>query len=96
MRMIMKKRVVRRTKTDKRRLLKGLIMKITRSTFDEVMFPCYNPMNMVIKKAHGAYVFDNQGNKYVDFTSGIAVNCLGHTPNGVQKVIKKTIKQYYK
>ena len=67
-------------------------MKITRSTFDEVMFPCYNPMNMVIKKAHGAYVFDNQGNKYVDFTSGIAVNCLGHTPNGVQKVIKKTCK----
>lgn len=67
-------------------------MKITRKTFDEVMFPCYNPMNMVIKKAHGSYVFDNEGNKYVDFTSGIAVNCLGHTPDGVQKVIKKTCK----
>lgn len=56
------------------------------------MFPCYNPMNMVIKKAHGSYVFDNEGNKYVDLTSGIAVNCLGHTPDGVQKVIKKTCK----
>lgn len=67
-------------------------MKITRKTFDEVMFPCYNPMNMVIKKAHGSYVFDNEGNKYVDLTSGIAVNCLGHTPDGVQKVIKKTCK----
>jgi acetylornithine/N-succinyldiaminopimelate aminotransferase len=67
-------------------------MKITRKTFDEVMFPCYNPMNMVIKKAHGSYVFDNEGNKYVDLTSGIAVNCLGHTPEGVQKVIKKTCK----
>ena len=67
-------------------------MKITRKTFDEVMFPCYNPMNMVIKKAHGSYVFDNEGNKYVDLTSGIAVNCLGHTPDGVQKVIKKTSK----
>lgn len=65
-------------------------MKITRKTFDEVMFPCYTPMNMVIKKAHGSYVFDNEGNKYVDLTSGIAVNCLGHTPDGVQKVIKKT------
>ena len=67
-------------------------MKITRKTFDEVMFPCYTPMNMVIKKAHGSYVFDNEGNKYVDLTSGIAVNCLGHTPDGVQKVIKKTSK----
>lgn len=67
-------------------------MKITRKTFDEVMFPCYTPMNMVIKKAHGSYVFDNEGNKYVDLTSGIAVNCLGHTPEGVQKVIKKTSK----
>lgn len=47
-------------------------MKITRKTFDEVMFPCYTPMNMVIKKAHGSYVFDNEGNKYVDLTSGIA------------------------
>ena len=67
-------------------------MKITRKTFDEVMFPCYTPMNMVIKKAHGSYVFDNEGNKYVDLTSGIAVNCLGHTRDGVQKVIKKTCK----
>ena len=67
-------------------------MKITRKTFDEVMFPCYTPMNMVIKKAHGSYIFDNEGNKYVDLTSGIAVNCLGHTPDGVQKVIKKTSK----
>lgn len=67
-------------------------MKITRKTFDEVMFPCYNPMNMVIKKAHGSYIFDNEGNQYVDLTSGIAVNCLGHTPEGVQKVIKKTCK----
>lgn len=67
-------------------------MKITRKTFDEVMFPCYTPMNMVIKKAHGSYVFDNEGNKYVDLTSGIAVNCLGHTPDEVQKVIKKTCK----
>ncbi|MGN1281346.1 MAG: acetylornithine/succinyldiaminopimelate transaminase [Succinivibrio sp.] len=67
-------------------------MKITRKTFDEVMFPCYSPMNMVIKKAHGAHVHDNEGNVYVDFTSGIAVNCLGHTNSGVQKVIKKTCK----
>ncbi len=64
-------------------------MKITRKTFDEVMFPCYNPMDMVIKKAHGSYVYDNRGNKYTDLTSGIAVNLLGHTPKGVVDVIRK-------
>ena len=64
-------------------------MKISRSTFDKVMFPCYNPMSMVIKKAHGVNVYDTEGNKYIDLTSGIAVNCLGHTPRGVPKVIKK-------
>lgn len=64
-------------------------MKITRKTFDEVMFPCYSPMNMVIKKAHGSYVYDNKGNKYTDLTSGIAVNLLGHTPKGVVDVIRK-------
>lgn len=64
-------------------------MKITRKTFDEVMFPCYTPMNMVIQKAHGAYIYDNKGNKYTDLTSGIAVNLLGHTPKGVVDVIKK-------
>ena len=48
-------------------------MKITRKTFDEVMFPCYNPMNMVIKKAHGALVYDNEGNERIYAPSLIAV-----------------------
>ena len=30
-------------------------MKITRKTFDEVMIPCYKPMNMLMVKAHGSY-----------------------------------------
>ena len=68
-------------------------MKITRKTFDEVMFPCYKPMDMVIKKAHGAYVYDNEGRRYVDFTSGIAVNVLGHTPKGVVRIIKNVSKE---
>ncbi len=66
-------------------------MNITRKTFDEVMFQCYKPMNMVVAKAHGAKVTDTEGKEYIDFTSGIAVNCLGHTPKGVQKVVKKQV-----
>ncbi|MGN0902060.1 MAG: aminotransferase class III-fold pyridoxal phosphate-dependent enzyme, partial [Succinivibrio sp.] len=68
-------------------------MKITRSTFDKVMFPCYSPMNMVIKQAHGSCVYDTEGTKYIDLTSGIAVNSLGHTPEGVTRVIRKVSKK---
>ncbi len=64
-------------------------MKVTRKTFDEVMFGCYNPMPMVIDHAHGVKVWDTKGNCYLDFTSGIAVNVLGHTPDAVQKIIKE-------
>lgn len=68
-------------------------MSITRKTFDEVMFQCYKPMEMMIAKAHGAFVYDSLGNRYLDLTAGIAVNSLGHTPKGVQKVIRKQAKE---
>lgn len=62
---------------------------LTRKDFDHLMFPTYVPMDMLIKKAHGCYVWDTEGKRYLDFTAGIAVLCLGHTPDGVLKVIKK-------
>lgn len=64
-------------------------MKVTRKTFDEVMIPCYNPLPMVLEKGNGCYLYDTDGNKYLDMTAGIAVNCLGHNHKGVTKVIKK-------
>ena len=62
---------------------------LTRKDFDHLMFPTYVPMDMLIKKAHGCYVWDTEGKRYLDFTAGIAVLCLGHTPDGVLKIIKK-------
>lgn len=67
--------------------------KITRNTFDKVMIPCYKPFNCLIVKGKGSYLFDSSGNKYVDFTGGIAVNSLGHCNKGVQNVIKKQSKK---
>ncbi|KGY11370.1 acetylornithine aminotransferase [Vibrio tubiashii] len=51
---------------------------VERSVFDEVMVPCYNPMEMIPVKGQGARVWDQQGNEYIDFAGGIAVSCLGH------------------
>ena len=64
-------------------------MKLTRADYDRLMMPCYVPMDMLVKRAHGCYMWDTEGRRYLDLTSGIAVNCLGHTPEGVVKVIKK-------
>lgn len=63
--------------------------KITRQTFDEVMFPCYVPQNMVLERGKGCFLYDTDGNKYLDLTAGIAVNCLGHNHEGVVRTIKR-------
>ncbi len=52
--------------------------KVERSLFNEVMVPCYNPMEMIPVKGQGSRVWDQDGNEYIDFAGGIAVSCLGH------------------
>lgn len=68
-------------------------MKLTRASYDKVMIPCYVPMDMLVERAHGCYMWDTEGNRYLDLTSGIAVNCLGHTPKGVVKIIRKQSRE---
>ncbi|MBY7799228.1 aspartate aminotransferase family protein [Vibrio fluvialis] len=53
-------------------------IKVERGLFDEVMVPCYNPMEFIPVKGQGSRVWDQQGNEYIDFAGGIAVSCLGH------------------
>lgn len=53
-------------------------MQVTRSTFNDVMVPNYNPADMVPVKGEGARVWDQNGVEYIDFAGGIAVNVLGH------------------
>ncbi|MDB1122357.1 aspartate aminotransferase family protein [Vibrio algarum] len=52
--------------------------KVERNWFNDVMVPCYNPMEMIPVKGIGSRVWDQQGNEYIDFAGGIAVSCLGH------------------
>ena len=37
----------------------------------------------------GSYLYDDRGNEYLDFTSGIGVNCLGHCNEKIVKAIKE-------
>ncbi|AUI87156.1 aspartate aminotransferase family protein [Vibrio azureus] len=52
--------------------------KVERGLFNDVMVPCYNPMEMIPVKGQGSRIWDQDGNEYIDFAGGIAVSCLGH------------------
>jgi acetylornithine aminotransferase len=53
---------------------------------NKFILPVYARHPFVLSHGKGAYVWDKQGNKYLDFTAGIAVNALGHADEGVIKV----------
>ena len=40
--------------------------------------PVFNRYKIVVDHGEGVYTYDNEGNKYIDFLAGIAVNVLGH------------------
>lgn len=51
---------------------------VDRGTFDEVMVPCYSPMEIIPVRGQGSRVWDQADKEYIDFAGGIAVSCLGH------------------
>ncbi|CDO73999.1 hypothetical protein BN946_scf185043.g48 [Trametes cinnabarina] len=54
------------------------------------ILPVYARPPIVMAKGKGVYVWDVQGRKYLDFSSGIAVNALGHGDEGLVEVMRTT------
>lgn len=53
----------------------------------QYLMPTYNRLPIALVAGEGAYVYDADGNKYLDFVAGVAVNSLGHCyPPVVQAV----------
>ena len=48
-----------------------------------------NPIGLIIDKAEGVYLFDREGNKYLDMISGISVSNLGHANPEIIKAVKE-------
>ncbi|MDR0759210.1 MAG: acetylornithine/succinylornithine family transaminase [Treponema sp.] len=44
----------------------------------DVFMNTYHRLPVTFTRGEGAWLWDVQGKKYLDFTAGIAVNCLGH------------------
>ncbi|KAI0939576.1 hypothetical protein AcV5_000951 [Taiwanofungus camphoratus] len=51
------------------------------------ILPVYARPPFVLSRGKGAYVWDTQDRKYLDFSAGIAVNALGHADEGLAKVM---------
>jgi len=54
--------------------------------FKAHMLPVYDRPEFVLHHGKGSNIWDTDGNKYLDFSAGIAVNALGHADEGVLKV----------
>jgi acetylornithine/N-succinyldiaminopimelate aminotransferase len=44
----------------------------------KLFIPNYKPAELAIERGEGSYVFDAEGNRYLDLVAGIAVSVLGH------------------
>ncbi len=56
----------------------------------------YNRLPIAMVKGEGAYIYDADGNKYLDFVAGIAVNALGHShPKVVEAIAKQAAKMIH-
>ena len=48
----------------------------------------YARPNLVLTHGKGSYIYDLENRKYIDFTAGIAVTCLGHSNEGITEILK--------
>lgn len=53
----------------------------------------YSRYDLVAKSGKGSWLTDINGDEYLDFVSGIAVNCLGHSHPEIVKTIDEQAKQ---
>lgn len=64
-------------------------------TTESSIFPTYPEPMLKPVKGNGAWIWDDQGNCYLDFTSGIGVLPLGHSPESVKEAIIHQLEQLW-
>jgi acetylornithine/N-succinyldiaminopimelate aminotransferase len=62
---------------------------------NEILINVYNFWPVQFSKAKGVYITDVEGNKYLDFGAGIAVNSLGYGNKVLNKALKKQIDTFH-
>lgn len=52
------------------------------------------PLALEIDKAHGSYIYDTNGKKYLDFIAGVSAITLGHNHPKIKSALKNQIDKY--
>ena len=61
--------------------------------FQKNVVPSYGRFELVLDRGMGSYLWDVNGRRYLDFSSGIAVCCLGHaSPDITQALTEQSQK----
>ncbi|HEX4977281.1 MAG TPA: acetylornithine transaminase [Nocardioides sp.] len=55
------------------------------------MMNTFGPPKLVLTRGEGAYVWDSEGNRYLDLLGGIAVNALGHAHPALVAAVTRQI-----
>lgn len=66
-----------------------------RAQLESSLFPTYARYPLSLVKGQGSWLWDDQGKRYLDFMSGIAVTNLGHAPQAVAERLKKQIDELW-
>ncbi len=57
------------------------------------LFQNYAKFPITLVKGEGSRLWDNEGNEYLDFMSGLAVCNLGHVPNKVKQRVQEQLER---
>ncbi|MGI2296556.1 acetylornithine transaminase [Paenibacillus sp. GXUN7292] len=67
----------------------------TEKTAAEALLPTYARFPLALVKGEGSWLWDDQGKKYLDFMSGIAVTNLGHAPARIKEALNKQLDELW-
>lgn len=59
------------------------------------LYPTYQPPNIKFERGEGLWLVDDQGQKYLDFISGISVNTLGHAHPDLVRALETQAKKLW-
>ena len=69
--------------------------KATAAAAEESLLPTYARYPISLVKGEGSWLWDDQGNRYLDFMSGIAVTNLGHAPRQIKEALVKQLDELW-
>lgn len=55
----------------------------------------YNPFPVALEKGEGVYLYDSEGNKYLDFAAGYAVSSLGYGNRELNQALKAQVDKLF-